>query len=446
MSTAVTQGPVRKVLIVSPHFAPINSPDMQRTRMALPFLRGLGWEPVVLAVAPALVEGGVLEALLEKTYPADIRVVRVGGIPSWATRAVGVGSLWLRCGRAIRAAGEKLLSSERFDLVFFSTTQFDAFTLGPLWKKRFGVPYVLDYQDPWVNDYYSRTGTKPPGGRLKFAFSQWCGRRKEPEVLRKASAVVSVSGAYATTLAATYPWFDASRVVFLPFGAAERDFAVARMHVPEKPLIDFSDGLIHLVYTGRCGPDMSTSLSITFRAFKIYLAANPSEAKKIRFHFIGTDYAPRPFGREWAMPVAIAEGVEQYITEECYRVPYFDALYYLIHANALIAVGSNDPTYSASKIFPYVLAQRPMLVVFHEKSPVMAMASAMNCGRRYTFKDASDIDRIAAEVGRDWFIGGQMSDTTPADLSTFLPYSSETMTKGLAAVFETAVVDKKGQK
>jgi hypothetical protein len=187
MSSPEKQRPPRKVLIISPHFAPINTPDMQRTRMALPFLRKFGWEPVVLAVTPDMVEGGVLEPLLELTYPADIRVIRVGGIPPRYTRRIGFGSLWLRCGRALKKAADELLRTEHFDVVFFSTTQFDMFTLGPKWKARFGVPYVIDYQDPWVNQYYSNTRVRPPGGWLKFGYSQWCAKRREPRVLREAS-------------------------------------------------------------------------------------------------------------------------------------------------------------------------------------------------------------------------------------------------------------------
>ena len=116
----------RKALIVSPHFPPINAPDMQRARLALPYLRANGWEPVVLAVAPDMIEGGVVEPILEATYPSDIRIVRVRGISPRATRWIGVGSLWLRCGSALRAAGESLLKAEKFDLVFFSTTQSSA--------------------------------------------------------------------------------------------------------------------------------------------------------------------------------------------------------------------------------------------------------------------------------------------------------------------------------
>jgi hypothetical protein len=429
----------RNVLIVSPHFAPINAPDMQRTRLALPYLRSRHWEPVVVAVAPALVEGGVIEPHLELTYPADIRIIRVGGISPRISRLIGVGSLWLRCGAALRAAAERLLHSEKFDLIFFSTTQFDAFTLGPIWKRKFGIPYVIDYQDPWINDYYERTRTKPPGGRLKFGFSQWCARRREPRVLREASGVVAVSDSYGANLARHYGWFNAADVTILPFGASKEDFVAARLHKPDNSLIQFGDEYRHLVYTGRCGPDMSTSLSILFRAFKIYLSAKPSEANKIRFHFIGTDYAPKPFGRDWAMPVAVQEGVEKFVLEHCYRVPYFDALYYLLHADALIAVGSNDPTYSASKIFPYVLAERPMLLIFNHLSPVIAIANEVDCGARYAFRDSGDIERLSQLIAEEWFLKGSMERKVEINQSAFLKYTADAMTGRLSACFDRAV-------
>ena len=117
---------MRKVLIVSPHFAPVNAPDMHRVRLALPYLRELGWEPVVLCLDPATVEGAVFDPLLETTYPHDLRIVRVKGISPRATRWAGFGNLWLRVGRAFARAGERLLAAEKFDLVFISTTQFSA--------------------------------------------------------------------------------------------------------------------------------------------------------------------------------------------------------------------------------------------------------------------------------------------------------------------------------
>jgi hypothetical protein len=184
---------------------------------------------------------------------------------------------------------------------------------------------------------------------------------------------------------------------------------------------------------------MTTSLSILFRAFKIYLGAKPSEAERIRFHFIGTDYAPKPFGREWVMPVAIEEGVEKFVAEHCYRVPYFDALYYLLGADALLAVGSNDPTYSASKIFPYILAERPMLLIFNHLSPVIAIADRVNCGARFAFRDSADIDRLSKQIAEEWFLNGNMEKVVEISRSAFLPYTADAMTGMLAACFDKAV-------
>lgn len=429
---------MKKVLVVSPHFPPINAPDMQRVRLALPYLRGLDWEPTVLAIRPEFVEGGVRDPLLESTYPREVRVQRVGGVPPRATRWAGLGSLWWRCGRAMTQAGERLLATERFDLVFFSTTQFDAFKLGPRWRRRFGVPFVVDYQDPWINDYYRQTRTRPPGGWLKFGLKQWAARRAEPAVLRAAGGIVAVSDSYAQALARHHPWFDATRVQVLPFGASGADFEALDNHRPAQPLIDFGDGLMHFVYAGRCGPDMKLALSALLRAFQCFRVSDPNAAARMRFHFIGTGYAPPPLGEDVVLPIAAAEGVADAVREHRYRVPYFDALFYLKHASALLAIGSDDRTYSASKIFPCVLARRPMLLVFHRASVVTAFAEKAAVGVRTSFEGPADLEPLTDDIHRRWFVAGGYRNYTGFDEAAFAPFTAEAMTRQLATVFEAA--------
>jgi hypothetical protein len=441
MSVTAPPSRRRRVLIVSPHFPPINAPDMQRVRMALPFLPQLGWDPVVLAVQPAYAGSGVLDPLLEKTYPSDIRIIRVGGWSPRQTRWLGVGSLWWRCGASLRRAAEELLAREDFDLVFFSTTQFDAFTLGPRWLKRFGVPYVVDYQDPWVNTYYHRTGMRPPGGWLKYNFTQWLARRREPQVVRHAGAIVTVSDAYERYLADAYPDVRRELISLLPFGIAPADFTVAASHRPERPLIDFADGNFHFVYAGRCGPNMSLAMSILFQAFRKYLDSHPEQARRMRFHFIGTDYAPPPAGREWAMPTARAEGVSEYVHEECYRVPYFDALHYLLRADSLIIVGSNDSTYTASKLFPYLLARRPLLVLFHRESLVFSLAREIGVASVIGFKNPDSVPALANLVYSEWFVQGGCHRLAHCNEEKLSSFSARSVTEKLARCFYRAVAE-----
>src|SRR5260370_17960090 len=118
----------RFVLIVSPHFPPINAPDYQRVRMALPYVREFGWEPVGLAVAAKFSENGCDETLMA-TLPEDVEIHRVRALPVRITRSVGLGSLALRSLPYLRAKGKEILASRKFDLVFFSTSLFPVMSL-----------------------------------------------------------------------------------------------------------------------------------------------------------------------------------------------------------------------------------------------------------------------------------------------------------------------------
>ena len=424
---------MRRLLIVSPHFCPVNAPDLQRARLALPHLRALGWEPTVLALSPDTIERPVLDPLLEKTYPADIRVIRARGLPPRLTRALGFGGLWLRAGRALRLAGDALLAREKFDLVFFTTTQFDFLRLGPRWLARHAVPSVLDYQDPWVNDYYARTGSPPPGGRLRYALSRRRALRLEPLALRAASGVVSVSPAYLDDLARRYPWFDRSRSVVLPFGASPADFSVARAHPPAAPLVPFGDGHIHLVSTGRAGADLAPALRHLFHALADLRRTQPASAARLRLHFIGTSYAPPSLARETVSPLAREFGVADLVREHPSRVPYFEALHYLARADGILALGSDDPAYTPSKIAPCLFAARPVLALLHHQSPALALAR--DSGALAVSFDPSDNTPQPAIT--EWL--ASRPPPAPPRPQSIDAHSAENTTRLLAAFFDRAL-------
>lgn len=429
---------MRRLLIVSPHFPPVNAPDAHRARLALPHLRALGWEPTVLAVSPAAVEGAVIEPRLLDTYPPDIAVVRVSGVSARFTRPFGFGSLWWRTGRALRRAGDRLLAAGDFDLVFFSTTQFGAFTLGPRWRARYGVPYVLDYQDPWINDHYRRTGERPPGGWLRFGWSQRGARRHEPAVVRQAAGIVTVSPAYLADLVARYPDLDPKRIHHIPFGAADHDQSVALRHAPASPLVGRDDGLIHVVYAGRCVPGMAPALTLLFRAFRLQLERDPDHARRFRFHFIGTDYAPAAQARPSALPVAQREGVAAYVTEHPARVPYFEALHYAARADAILILGSDDPGYNASKLHACLLAGRPLLCIAHTASPIYRTGRLHTGATTFGFDDATPPDLEIRRLAETWFAGpGHRTPPTDA-LDRLAAHTAEAMTGRLGRLFSLA--------
>src|SRR5436190_15445678 len=311
---------MRRLLIVSPHFPPVNAPDMQRVRMSLPHFAEFGWEARVLAVDPERVEG-VREPRLLETIPSHVAVHHADAFDVRWTRKLGVGALAIRALPFLHRAGAAILRAHKADLVYFSTTMFPVMVLGRLWKRRFGVPFVVDMQDPWVSDYYER---RPRLERpRKHRLAQRMHRTLEPFTMRAVDGVVAVSAAYHETLRERYPWISADVCRTIPFGAAETDFDVAAKMDYRNPFFTPGDGLVHGVYVGVLGRVMSQTCRAICRAFRRGLDTAPGLYSKLRLHFIGTDYATGDRARATIRPLAVEPGLEQFVFEDTSRVPYF---------------------------------------------------------------------------------------------------------------------------
>jgi len=429
----------RRVLIVSPHFPPVNAPDCQRVRVSLPFLREFGWEAHVLAAEAEHVEG-FRDPDIVATLPQDLTVTRVRGIPPGFTRQFGFGGLWLRCGGAIARSGEALLRRERFDLVYFSTTIFSAMTLGPTWQQRFGTPYVVDMQDPWVNEYYTRTGVRPPGGRVRYAFAQWQARRSEPSVIRQAGHVIAVSPAYVTALRERYPDVPAERFTVLPFAASDADFDTVATAGIRHQVFDRTEGLRHWVYLGRGGADMAQGLRGLFHALMELRRTDPA-ARAVRIHFVGTSYAAKGRAVQTIRPLAMEMGVGDVVSEQTDRVPYLTGLSLLRDADVILIAGSDDPSYSASKVYPCVLARRPVLAILHDQCPAAAILRNCRAGEVVPFVTNGSTESLAARLKP--VMAGLLVARPPAPLTdwqAYTPYTSREMARVQCEVFDKAAV------
>ena len=117
-------------------------------RTALRYFKENGWEAAVLAVDPKYVESKADEELL-CTIPEDQEVIRIPALPYQWTRRMGFGGIAWRAYGSLARAGSKLLQERQYHAVYFSSTVFRTFCLGPKWLDRFGVPYFIDYHDPW---------------------------------------------------------------------------------------------------------------------------------------------------------------------------------------------------------------------------------------------------------------------------------------------------------
>ena len=361
-----------RVLIVSPHFPPVNAPDMQRVRMSLPFFREFGWEPVVLAVGPTETER--VDPVLNGTVPDSMPIVRVSALPARLTRLVGVGNLALRALPALHAEGARLIRERQIDLVYFSTTMFLAMPLGRIWKHHLGVPFVLDIQDPWLSDYYeTHPDVAPPP---KYRLAHRLHAILEPWTMRRVDGLVAVSDAYIDTLRSRYPRIPHDRCATIPFAASESDVQYVRTHPQPNPVFRREPNTLMGVSLGRGGDDLGPGLRIVFEA--ISQADGSFTTRDVRLHFVGTDYAPDGRARKTVEPVAAAVAPRLSVRESTGRIPYFQALQVMEDADFLVLIGSDDPQYTASKVYPYLLSGKPLVAVVHERSGLVPLLRGTN--------------------------------------------------------------------
>jgi hypothetical protein len=428
---------MKRLLIVCPLFPPANGADCHRARVLAPCLPDFGWQAEVLAVNPTHL------AVPQDPWLANgvghFPVHRAEALSLKWTKIPGLGTLTHRAKPFLKRLGNRLLRERHFDMVYFSTTSFGLTTLGPLWKKRFGVPYVIDYQDPWITDYYrTNPEVSPPGGRLKYKIVEWLSKREEPGVVRECSGVTAVSPDYPRQLQERYPDFRAPSIV-LPFPGSRRDLDRIKSEHVSQSVFDPKDGNFHWVSMGVSGPIMFKVLNSLFQSIA-NARANGTLPAKLKLHFVGTSYAPPGHGVPVVEPLATKFGLSDMVHEQTDRVPYSTALKCLLDANAIIATGSNDATYNASKLLPYILAERPFLAVFHRDSPASHLLRTLGGATHVEFTEADAEDVIANRIRESWLLNGGHGLRQPLDLHQLERYTDAGQSRQLCAFLDSLLV------
>ena len=279
---------------------------------------------------------------------------------------------------ACAAPAATLLARERFDALFITVYPVYPALLGPGLKAEFGVPFVLDYQDPWVGAWGRSVGGGPGGAPdWKSRASRRLGTWLEPKAVerrrrdrrgvaghdRRHRRAHSRGGAGA---ARRHP----ARVRAGRFhGAAAA--AAGRAAFRSRP-------------TASCTCATSARAANRRRA-RCACCFAPSPARARDDPAAGTAAAAffrhqqpvgvRPSCR--VLPIARECGVAEAVTETPGRLDYLDALSRPDPARpAILLLGSSERHYTASKLYPALLAKRPILALFHEASSVVSILRA----------------------------------------------------------------------
>jgi len=432
---------MRRVLMISPHFPPDTSAATHRVRLLAPHLAKYGWEPTVVSVDPRDYEGR-LDPDLASLVPRDLRVVRCRAWPARVTRRVGIGDLGLRAFKGLLESSARLLRSESFDVMFVTIYPTYPALLGPLMKRRFGVPFVLDYQDPWVGAWGRAVG---PGGRpdLRSRITRAVAVKLEPHVIRAVDAITAVSRATHEQVQARYPELRRAPCAAIPLGGEPADFDRLRRQPRPNPYFDATDGQVHACFIGTLPPLGLEALRALFRATKLLSERRPELSRRLRLHFFGTSGRAASGAAGPVLPVAREMGVDASVSEVGSRLDYLDALTVQTQASAILMTGSTEPHYTASRLYPAVLAGRPIVALFHEGSSVVEILRAVArppAARVVTYDDVhragSRVEAIYTELAA--LVGDPAYAPDAVDAGAMRAFSAEHLAGKLAAVLGEA--------
>jgi hypothetical protein len=363
----------RRVLMIAPHFPPDTGAATHRVRLLAPHLSEFGWEPTVLTVERSANEGRQ-DPELEAMVPPGLEVVRA---PAWRaswTRTLGIGDLGLRAFTGLYREASRLLEERKYDAVFITIFPTYPALLGPLLKSRFKIPFVLDYIDPWVSAWGQEVGGGKNGAvDFKSRLTRSAALRLEPLAIRAADAVTAVSSGTYEMIRERIPELNRIPCAAIPYGGDTADFDHLRKTRRANKWFDSHDGNFHVCYVGTLLPLGFETLRAVFAGLATLRESAPDAYARIRIHFFGTSNQTAGDPEDRVIPVARESGVEDRISEYPLRVDYLDALTVQVDASAILLMGSSEPHYTASKLYPALLSGRPILAVYHDESSVAAI-------------------------------------------------------------------------
>jgi glycosyltransferase involved in cell wall biosynthesis len=234
--------------------------------------------------------------------------------------------------RKLARRAEVLAAGGRFDfLISTSGPEVCTFAAHAI-ARRSGTPWIADYRDLWFQEFAIQ----------RYAFTTWATGTLNLRMLRSAAAAVTISEGLASYLepAVRCPvWVSYN-------GYLKEAYAAV---APRR----WSDGRIHLVYTGNFYPEKRDPEPL-FKA----LAALPGVRERLRLDVFGPD-------EEWVRARIAANGLQDVVVLHG-PVSYQESLAAQRGADALLFIDWMDDRAEGvltGKLFEYLASGRPTLCV-----------------------------------------------------------------------------------
>ena len=352
---------MRKVLVIAYYFPPLGLSGVQRTFKFVKYLSRFNWLPTILTISP----GGYFAkdyGMLKEIEDQDISIVRVGSkleptqifkkkdaiemphefVRKFSSRLSQFFLLpdnkigWKK--KAIEA-GSKLLENDKFDAIFSTAPPYTDFLIGEELKKKFNLPYVIDYRDSWMDNPYNFY----PTPLHKSIVS-----RMERRVLHSSDHIITINRKIKELLLIRYKFLKYTDITIIPQGFDPEDF-----NIPENETLP-KVKKFRITYSGTFIDKRTPKYFL--RAVAKLLKENPEIRHNFEACFVGN------FRKE-NEKIVDKLNLRDVVNIVGY-VEHKECIKYLVTSDVLwmmIGEGKGEDMMSTGKLFEYIGAKKPIL-------------------------------------------------------------------------------------
>ncbi len=341
---------MKTIIIVAPHFPPSAMPPAQRVRLLVRHLHEFDWHPVVLTVDHYYREE-VSDPWMVELAGKNYEKIDLKCLDQRKTRRFGIGDLGLRMLPFLFFQVRKIARKNKADFVLYPVPPWYIMVVAPFVKWATGIPYGIDFIDPWVRQ-------QKKDENIKAKISQWIARRFEGFAVKRSAAIFAVSQGILNDLLKRYPSVKDKALAAVPYGVELNDYSsINRSQAAIGP------ALILIRYIGAVSDSMLPvvkALLMTMEQVQL--------RRKIRVEFIGTSYAGSGLAQPRIQPFLDEIGLQEFVTEAPDRVTYRRAVELTRSADILLLVGDMTPYYAASKLMGLIASRQPFFAFLQRDS------------------------------------------------------------------------------
>lgn len=424
---------MKKVLIISYYWPPAGGIGVHRCLKFAKYLRKFGWEPVICTAENA--EYPVLDEGNFKDVPKNVTVLktkiwepynlfkfitgkkkedRIHNVfleedkPSFAHKL----GIWIRGNIFIPDARKfwirpsvkflsKYLKENPVDILFTNGPPQSTHMIAYGVKKKLGIPWHADFQDPWTQvDYFPQLMLNPISKRIHEAMEQ--------RVFRNADKITICSYTWKGDLES----IGAHDVGVIVWGYDEDDFKNISVPLSKK---------FTLSHFGSLGPDRNAKT--LWNALSILSKENKQFADDLEIELVG-------FIGHAIVDEINSLGLSKNLKLSAH-ISRQETLERMHQAQVLLLILNDMPNVKGrlpGKLFEYLASRRPTLVIGPKDSDASKIVHAVNAGYTCDFNDLDKTVTMVNELYKKYKDGKLISNQT--DISQ---YSNRNLTGKLAS-------------